>query len=55
MQTLKEHFNTQVNAFLDSTGMTPLPTDPAEPTRGTLGVEVEVEGWVRERLRAAEV
>ena len=37
MQTLEEQFNTRVNAFLDSTGMTFPPTDPSEWARGTLG------------------
>ena len=49
MQTLEEQFNTRVNAFLDSTGMS-LPPAHLLSGRVVRWVEAEVEGWIRERL-----
>ncbi len=59
MQTLEEQFNTQVHAFLESTGMRLPPADPAERARGALGrgrgrgVDPRAAGGVPGRSRRA--
>ncbi len=59
MQTLEEHFNTRVNAFLATTGMRLPPADPAERARGALGrgrgrgVDPRAAGGVPGRSRRA--